>query len=88
MEHSAEDKLKALVVIIHTLDAGTIKEMVKAVLAHAMADAAGAKETLKEMTHMAATSEGRPLLAAQAHALVLSSKDNLKVNHAPFACIV
>jgi hypothetical protein len=44
-----------------------------------MADAAGAKETLKEMTHMGATSEGRHLLAAQAHALVLSSKDNLKV---------
>jgi hypothetical protein len=84
---SAEDRLKALIFSMRVLDAETMKAMVKAVLAHAMADAAGAQETLKEMTHMGATSEGRHLLAAQAHALVLSSKDNLKVNHAPFACI-
>jgi hypothetical protein len=76
---SAEDRLEALTASLRALDAETMKAMVKAVLAHAMADAAGAKETLKEMTHMGATSEGRHLLAAQAHALVLSSKDNLKV---------
>jgi hypothetical protein len=77
---SAENRLKALTASLRALDAETMKAMVKAVLAHAMADAAGAKETLKEMTHMGATSEGRHLLAAQAHALVLSSKDHLKVN--------
>jgi hypothetical protein len=76
---SAENRLKALTASLRALDAETMKAMVKAVLAHAMADAAGAKETLKEMTHMGATSEGRHLLAAQAHALVLSSKDHLKV---------
>ena len=83
-----EDRLKALTASLRALDAETIKKVMQAVLAHAMADAAGAKETLKEMTHMAATSEGRHLLAAQAHALVLSSKDNLKVNCASFACVV
>ena len=76
---SAEDRLEALTASLRALDAETMKAMVKAVLAHAMADAAGAKETLKEMTDMASTSEGQHLLAAQAHALVLSSKDNLKV---------
>ena len=77
----AEDRLKAVTASLRALDTETTKAMVKAVLAHAMADAAGAKETLKEMTHMAATSEGRHLLAAQAHALVLSSKNNFKVSH-------
>jgi hypothetical protein len=85
---SAEDRLKALTASLRALDTETTKAMVKAVLAHAMADAAGAQETLKEMTHMGATSEGRHLLAAQAHALVLSSKDHLKVNVSPLACIV
>jgi hypothetical protein len=82
---SAEDRLKALTASLRALDAETMKAMVKAVLAHAMADAAGAKETLKEMTHMGATSEGRHLLAAQAHALVLSSKDHLKVSRLFFS---
>jgi hypothetical protein len=78
---SAEDRLKALTASLRALDAETFKATVKTVLAHAMADAAGVKETLKEITYMATTSDGRLWMETQAHALVVSSKDRLKVRN-------
>ena len=76
---SAEGRVKALTASLHALDAETMKAAVKAVMAHAMADAERAKETMREMMQMATSAEGRHLLAAQAHALVLSGKEHLKV---------
>ena len=76
---SAEERVKAVAASLQALDAEAVKGMVKAVMAHAMADAEKAKETMSEMLQMGMTAEGRHLMAAQAHALVLSSKEHLQV---------
>lgn len=77
---SAKERIEALGTSLQALDTETMKAMVQAVMARAMANSQKAKETLSEMAQMASTAEGRHLLAAQAHALVLSSKNHLKVS--------
>ena len=83
---SAEERVKAVAASLQALDAEAVKGMVKAVMAHAMADAEKAKETMSEMLQMGMTAEGRHLMAAQAHALVLSSNDHVKVRNILGTC--
>jgi hypothetical protein len=48
-------------------------------MVYALADATHALEALSTMAHVAAASDGIHMLAAMAHARVLSGRDHLKV---------
>jgi hypothetical protein len=72
-----EETLKAAKALLLTLDLVALTAVVRAAVVHALVDAPSAAVFMADM--VARPSAGRHLLAAHAHALVLSGDHHLKV---------